>query len=549
MHGGGDTIELEPGPPYELTCGAGGVLTHGDTPLVIHGHGSSLQMEAGCNDRVLVNGTGSLELDDLTLYVDTTFASSTPGALVSTGGALTLRGGGVVGVVSTTSGDLSVFSAASYTAIGVVLDGDKFTAAGTFLGVFPGDATLTDCVLRNTTLTSGDAIAGAVAAGDLMLSRCRVESLRVVAVGAVTGGLSGGNVTIVDSQFMGLGQEPAFSVTGNTVNGGVANADMTITRSQVGVGVTAVGGIEGGIARGDVTLADSAFGGDISAGGSISGGLVMGSLTTRGSEITAHVTSTGADIEGGVVRGALSSTNSTILTPYAQAAGQISGDVVAGDATLVNSTVMFPSSRAGVASTHGAFTSDTLTLTYATIVGSNTASGFLIDAHTLRSFGSLIMDLTQGFNCRPGNITVSSGYNIADDVTCSLSQPSDRQIPGFDPPFSGNGDNGGPLSYGGPATLLPLPGSPLIDAIPLAACQTGAAAGITDDERGYPRPALIWLRHRRGRSAITPTKTHNQHPELRGINTNTNPTARPTPYLPDQHHVAVSPYGFNTGSR
>jgi hypothetical protein len=45
-------------------------------------------------------------------------------------------------------------------------------------------------------------------------------------------------------------------------------------------------------------------------------------------------------------------------------------------------------------------------------------------------------------------------------------------------------DNGGPTS-----TRLPLPGSPLIDAIPNASCEADGAAGITADQRGLVRPS------------------------------------------------------------
>jgi hypothetical protein len=36
--------------------------------------------------------------------------------------------------------------------------------------------------------------------------------------------------------------------------------------------------------------------------------------------------------------------------------------------------------------------------------------------------------------------------------------------------------------------MLPLPDSPLLNFIPPAACRTGAAANVTDDERGVTRP-------------------------------------------------------------
>ena len=36
--------------------------------------------------------------------------------------------------------------------------------------------------------------------------------------------------------------------------------------------------------------------------------------------------------------------------------------------------------------------------------------------------------------------------------------------------------------------MLPLTGSPLIDAIPVASCQVSVAAGVVTDQRGVTRP-------------------------------------------------------------
>jgi len=60
----------------------------------------------------------------------------------------------------------------------------------------------------------------------------------------------------------------------------------------------------------------------------------------------------------------------------------------------------------------------------------------------------------------------------------------DRQGAGLPPialaPLADNGAVG--------QTMLPLSGSPLLNFIPPSACRTGAAAGVTDDERGVTRP-------------------------------------------------------------
>ena len=53
-----------------------------------------------------------------------------------------------------------------------------------------------------------------------------------------------------------------------------------------------------------------------------------------------------------------------------------------------------------------------------------------------------------------------------------------------DPKLAALANNGGPTP-----TRLPLAGSPLIDAIPLASCQADGATGITTDQRSLPRPS------------------------------------------------------------
>jgi hypothetical protein len=74
------------------------------------------------------------------------------------------------------------------------------------------------------------------------------------------------------------------------------------------------------------------------------------------------------------------------------------------------------------------------------------------------------------------------GYNFSDDDLCGFKDPTDRENAG-DPKLGPLADNGGSTP-----TLLPQPGSPLIDAIPLASCQANGAAGITEDQRGIARP-------------------------------------------------------------
>jgi hypothetical protein len=87
-------------------------------------------------------------------------------------------------------------------------------------------------------------------------------------------------------------------------------------------------------------------------------------------------------------------------------------------------------------------------------------------------------------NCEiyDGATATSHGYNFSDDDTCAFTGTGDTQN-GGDPVVGALGDNGGPTP-----TMLPLAGSPLIDRVPLAACQANGAAGITGDQRGVTRP-------------------------------------------------------------
>ena len=72
----------------------------------------------------------------------------------------------------------------------------------------------------------------------------------------------------------------------------------------------------------------------------------------------------------------------------------------------------------------------------------------------------------------------STGWNVASDTSCGLSQTGDQQ--GRDPKLSALADHGGPT----PTHAL-LPGSPAIDLIPLANCS------VYSDQRGVKRPQGI----------------------------------------------------------
>jgi hypothetical protein len=81
--------------------------------------------------------------------------------------------------------------------------------------------------------------------------------------------------------------------------------------------------------------------------------------------------------------------------------------------------------------------------------------------------------------------TTSLGYGYSDDASCGLTAATDTQD-GPDPQLGELADNGGPT-----ATRLPAVSSPLVNAIPVAACGDGddlAGFAVTTDQRGVARP-------------------------------------------------------------
>jgi hypothetical protein len=102
---------------------------------------------------------------------------------------------------------------------------------------------------------------------------------------------------------------------------------------------------------------------------------------------------------------------------------------------------------------------------------------------TLTSFGSVVALPSAGeTNCLLDALSPSQGYNFSDDASCGFTATGDRENAG-DPGLGALGANGGLAP-----TQVPQTGSPLLDAIPVAACATGVASGVTDDERSVTRP-------------------------------------------------------------
>ncbi len=151
----------------------------------------------------------------------------------------------------------------------------------------------------------------------------------------------------------------------------------------------------------------------------------------------------------------------------------------AGVASLTNSTL---SGNVSERFAGGIEAGGTLLITHGTLVGNSAAvSGSGISSGNVGSvtlINSVLANSGPGDNCAGGSASAwrDGGYNVVSDHSCLL-----------DPASGSRADTNprlGPLADHGGVTLThaPLPGSPVIDAIPLARCP------VSEDQRGVRRP-------------------------------------------------------------
>ena len=146
----------------------------------------------------------------------------------------------------------------------------------------------------------------------------------------------------------------------------------------------------------------------------------------------------------------------------------------------------------------GGIGAGTIKLSYSDVVGNSApatpgGSNLAIETPvTLETFASVIANpLGGGANCEydATPAATSSGYNFISDTSClpgggAAPVSTDLIVPNGNPQLGSLAANGGPTP-----TLLPAPGSPLLDAIPVSACQTAPlGTGVTTDQRGVRRP-------------------------------------------------------------
>ena len=353
-------------------------------------------------------------------------------------------------------------------ALTVTGSGTTITGDDTFpLVVVTSTGTTT---LDGLTLTRGNSatVGGAIAtAGSIVVAGSTFADNTSVNLGGAIN--SQGAAVITDSVFTGN------EATADSGGGIWATLSVTTTRSTFTGNITATYGAAV-ISGGPVTATDSVFDANVApqAAGAFAGN---GVLTAVRSTFTNHHSYSGSALYTGgdaVVVDSTFANNSA--SGYGGAIAALSS-VTATNSTFADNTA---ASGAGAA----ILTYGPATVAYSTLTGNATTDpGWVVQGATIALFASVLES--------PGDNTAlcstaatSSGYSVADDSSCGLTGVGDVQSPTLDPLLGPLGDHGGPTP-----TRVPLLGSPLVGAIPNAACQTAPlGAGVVTDQRGVPRP-------------------------------------------------------------
>ena len=423
----------------DLTCGGGAAVRASAVPVVVDGQGS-FTITQTCAETVLfgASGGGGVSVRDVTLVGGI--------AAIEADGPIAVTGSRITGQTSATG-----------PVAGVAQDNSSMPV------------TITDSVIDTIATTAADESAYGVAGGLQTVTRSAISGITSPGLSA---GINGSGSAVVASTIRDLSGGaaagiytlgPSASVTGSTIAhltasvesaiGVLSSGDTVVDGSRITdlVGPLAAGLLGGG----DVTLSASTVAG---VHGSVySFGVIA---ENDGSRLTVR-NATVTDVDGPGIIG----TDVTVVYSTVRGNGGLNGSV--GDLSVLMDAVVEPLARpAALEALPQILTEGSLTL-----------------------FGSAVVDPEPGMaNCLAPSVAaiVSAGYNFADDTSCALTGPGDRQGAGLDPLLGGLDENGGLAP-----TFLPQSGSPLLDAIPLDACQSGPAAGITTDERGEPRPSFL----------------------------------------------------------
>jgi len=313
----------------------------------------------------------------------------------------------------------------------------------------------TDTTFDGNTTTSPGGGAGLIADGSSTLTRASISGNSSP---LNPGLLAGGPMSITDSRIDDntmTGPGPGPSSGGLNAGGIYTGSTLSITRSTIN-GNSAPGW--GAIASlgGSVTLVDSTVSGNTSA--------IAPPLTTT--EATVLVLGGNATITGSTISGNTAPTSTPAGT---------GGLAIQGPATITRSTITGNTGRfGGLVSNGGGSVSDS------TIAGNTGAvvANLYVETGPFAVARSVVGDaLGGGVSCYHGVAITSGGFNFDSGSTCGFAGAGDV-VNGGDPLLGALADNGGPTK-----TMLPLPGSPLANRIPVS------DPGCTGtDQRGVGRP-------------------------------------------------------------
>jgi hypothetical protein len=348
--------------------------------------------------------------------------------------------------------------------------------------------------LYNVTIAHGSgepsAAGGLVNQGTLIITKSAFLDNVSGADGSVGGILNEGTLSISESTFSGNKNSGSGSGDGAILNqaeldisnsnfsdngsesfggfqvGGIDNkGKLSINNSTFSANGTNADTGDGGILNdGTLIVANSTFSGN--AGGGPAGAIEnRGMATILGSTFFGN----GAGANGGLGAGGITNGSPFSSSP-AQAiiidssfsgnrgfhAGGGIANGVGSTLTLTNSTLKDDISNVGVASLKG------------TILAGKHSNGNCVSSIVLPSSAVPVND---------------QGYNMSDDGSCGFNAVGSlsNTDPMFDP--AGLSNNGGSTQ-----TIALLPGSPAIDAIPLASCTDQSGSPVATDQRGFPRP-------------------------------------------------------------
>jgi CSLREA domain-containing protein len=153
--------------------------------------------------------------------------------------------------------------------------------------------------------------------------------------------------------------------------------------------------------------------------------------------------------------------------------------------TRVENSTLFGNVANGAGSQGGALyqspATTTMVVAHSTMAGNSAATApAIFNNGSLTLSGSILAGGVTG--CGGGGSTTANAYNIDFGTTC-VGAANDTDLESTNPQLGALAANGGPT-----LTMLPIPASPAVDAVPAASCRDALGAPLALDQRGLGRP-------------------------------------------------------------